>query len=197
MLGLAVDTLEQCSAGLGTNEKHGESLFQFTVDYMACASWICPCWASSVQPQEEPKATPARRGSNASGERRASANGQGEDLLFKKPVKLVSNNTSGSPAIQPRVASPEKTEPKKTTTKPTSTRGLGSAITAGLAALWNALEKGDENEFLDQSAVIERALPALRAGSKSGPDVTSAMSLGTYASLSSQPARQIKREYQL
>ena len=149
---------------------------------MACACWFCPCWASSVKPQEEAKNGAPRRSSLNNGERRdSSSKAQSEDLLFKKPVKLVSNNSSNSGTaaspVQVRASSPEKIEPKKTTTKPTSTRGFGSAISAGLAALWNALEKGDENEFLDQSAVIERALPALR-GSRSGPDVTSAIALG-------------------
>ena len=144
---------------------------------MACPKWLCPCFASSAKTHEETKPNSPSR---ANAERKALAGGSShgaDDLLFKKPVKLVSNNT-GSPATQPRTAAPEKIEPKKTTSKPVPTRGFGSAISAGLAALWNALEKGDENEFLDQSAVIERALPALRAGSKTAPDVTSAMSLG-------------------
>jgi hypothetical protein len=92
----------------------------------------------------------------------------------------------GTPTRVSAVSSPEKSEPKKSTTKPIPAKGLGSAITAGLAALWNALEKGDENEFLDQSAVIERALPALRAGSKTGIDVSSAMSLGAYDPLATR-----------
>ena len=54
----------------------------------------------------------------------------------------------------------------------------------GLTALWTALEKEDENNFLDQNSVIERAAPALRARFSEAPDPTSAVSVSTAAGVS-------------
>ena len=54
----------------------------------------------------------------------------------------------------------------------------------GLTALWTALEKEDENNYLDQSSVIDRALPALRARLGDVPDPTSAVSVAQAAGVS-------------
>ena len=56
----------------------------------------------------------------------------------------------------------------------------------GLTALWTALEKEDENNFLDQNAVIERAAPALRARFAEAPDPTSAVSVSSAAGVTAE-----------
>mmetsp|Transcript_60115 Transcript_60115/g.159748 ORF Transcript_60115/g.159748 Transcript_60115/m.159748 type:complete len:185 (+) Transcript_60115:88-642(+) len=126
---------------------------------------VCPCFSGAVTPADEGK----------------------RNLEDKpaKPVSTVPTNQVTAPAHQNSMTN--KTEQNKGQTRGASQKSLTSTISAGLAALWNALEKGDENRFLDQSAVIERVLPTLRAGSKASMDVSLATSLAVAAGVSIDP----------
>jgi serine/threonine-protein phosphatase 5 len=87
----------------------------------------------------------------------------------------------GQPAKE--AEQPRQTAYQKTDSKRAPVVVVDKKKRKGLTALWTALEKEDENNFLDQNAVIERAAPALRARFSEAPDQTSAVSVSAAAGL--------------